>query len=371
MKKKIGILTLNGYNNYGNRLQNYALKCVIEKMGYEVETIIVDRKGKETDKVALLMNFRFSKIIKIIMNKLTSILFSRAIKIRENRFKLFSSKYLNETDWKINENIDYSMLSRKYEYFVFGSDQIWNPNIQYGSNYYFLPKIQKHKKVSYAASFGVDSIENKQEKENYAQWLLNFKAISVRENSGSRIIKDLIDIDVPIHVDPTMLLSSDEWLKSFDSSNLDSENSKYMLTLFLRDLGNKKSNKQKKEILRRTDLKVKRLNSFIDMESFVADPVEFIYLIKNASIILTDSFHVTVFAILFKIPFYVFPRKDGVNSRVITLLNKFNLLSRFITENKIRDKDEWFNIDFTNSTNILNSQKDLAFSYLNDSLQSK
>ena len=146
MMKKIAIITLNGYFNYGNRLQNYALQTFLESLGFEVETIRLNKNGR-------------SEKIKSWLRPVKYKLAGKSIELsRQKVFKGFSKKFISETDKTYNTNDDLSELSNRYDYFVIGSDQVWNPSMNKTSTAYFADFAPQEKVISYAASFGISEL---------------------------------------------------------------------------------------------------------------------------------------------------------------------------------------------------------------------
>jgi len=125
--KRVGILTLNGYNNYGNRLQNYATQEVLKKLGFQVETILVDRTDPNSRKLSnrLRKISSINELCKKISNKIEYYLNKDIIKERQKTFLNFSKQNINETDYTISNNYIPNDLSNKYDYFIVGSDQVW------------------------------------------------------------------------------------------------------------------------------------------------------------------------------------------------------------------------------------------------------
>src|SRR5690625_3952158 len=241
--KKVGIITLNGYCNYGNRLQNYALQKTLEKMGYEVDTIINDTKKTQKksqtekrtvlDKVKSAATLPFSDLVKKVERKVTNRVFRERIKAKTDIFKVFAKKYINETDFSIAEDNIPENLADSYDYFIVGSDQVWNPHYQKGSSVEFLTFAPKSKRISYAASFGISSIPEEY-KQRYGTWLAEMNHISVREHAGAKIVKELTGRDVEVVVDPTLLLTKEEWLEISEPAS-DKPMKGYILTYFLGD----------------------------------------------------------------------------------------------------------------------------------------
>ena len=170
-------------------------------------------------------------------------------------------------------------------------------------------------------------------KDYYKERLLGIKYLSVREDTGKDIIENLTGReDIQVLVDPTMLLTSEEWNKVIKKPK-QLKTDKYILNYFLGEL----SDKRKQEIERIAKENNCEIINILDKNSpfYENGPSEFLYLEKNAFMICTDSFHSCVFAILFNRPFVVFDREDShvkMNSRLDTLLNKFNLKSKWFND---------------------------------------
>ena len=339
--KKVGIITLIDNNNYGNRLQNYAVQEILKKQDLEVETILnrIDLKGKKLFKV----KNKFRKLVKKIINKVENIIYSKNIKERRKNFLEFNKENIKNTENYISTNNIPESLNYQYDYFVTGSDQVWNPNLKRLTKLELLGFADPHKRISFAASFAVNQIseENKKTLENY---LNNFKAISVREEMGKKIIEDTIDRkDVKVIVDPTMLLKKEEWEQVMKEPKNCPK--KYILNYFLGKLP-KSYKKSIDKIAKENNCEIINI---LDKKSrfYSSGPAEFLYLEKNAFLVCTDSFHSSVFAILFNRPFCIFERKEKIesmNSRLDTLLKKFDLEDRRyngnIPEECFQDKEE-------------------------------
>ncbi|TPE68975.1 polysaccharide pyruvyl transferase family protein [Halalkalibacterium halodurans] len=379
--KKIGIITLNGYFNYGNRLQNYAVQEVLKLFGYYVETLIVDiNKNQEKDKNRSL--FKKNNSIKErsfveIMDKINkkiwlSINKKNIEKARLNRteiFKKFTKDFINETDFRINENNIPSNLADDYEYFVTGSDQVWNPDYMSGSSIYFLTFAPKEKRIAFSPSFGVSEIPFKYQS-NYKKWIREIEHLSVREDAGAKIIKDLTGKDAKVLLDPTMMLTKEKWL-SISSRPKNVGSTKYLLTYFLGGVPREYRDEINK-IVKDNNLEIINLANIKDSETYQTGPSEFIQYINSASVFCTDSFHGAVFSILLETPFIVFQRKGNspsMYSRIDTLLNTFDLNSR--KASNIITNEEIFNIDFSHIPEILEYERNKTLTYLSKALGGK
>ena len=307
--KKIGIITINDNNNYGNRLQNYAVQKIIENMGekaYSIENYIQYNSRKHF----LLKKIRYRN-------------FSRNFSennIRAERFREFN-KLITYYDGIYCPFKKYKML----DYVFSGSDQVWNPEFA-ADDATLLRYFPSHKRIAIAASFGVSTIPNNKIKK-YSDELSKFKAISVREEDGAEIVKNLTKKDVEILIDPTMMLSAEEW-RDISNPLTNLPRGKYILTYFLSE-----KNEDAKKFINelKKEYHVIALNDDEDEIARDAGPQEFLYLFDHADLILTDSFHACVFSVLFNKPFIVYDRKNsgsGMNSRIDTLLIKFNLMRK-------------------------------------------
>lgn len=369
--RKVAIITLNGYFNYGNRLQNYALQETLKSLGFEVETIMVERKrNNSVSNKTLIDKIKEKNIIElfsIMQNKVEKYLYKNKLNHHRTQiFKDFSLRYIAETDYSIfSQNIPKD-IANQYDYFITGSDQVWNPNYTGASPIEFLTFAPKNKRISYAASFGISEIPA-QHINNFRTWLSEMEHLSVREEAGAKIIKDLTGRDALVHVDPTMLLTKDEWL-SISEIPSNKPKKPYLLTYFLGDIPNKRMNKLK-EIARKNDLEIVHLAQIKDRIPYLSGPSEFIDYINSASVFCTDSFHGAVFSILLNRPFIVFDREGktpSMNSRIDTLLNKFKLESRKI-EN-IKFNSQVFEIDYSHIPPILEVERNKSLDYLKKAL---
>ena len=321
----VRILTLIGDYNIGNKLQNYALSFTISKYN-NVETV---------------WNTSIKKFFKRIINR-----FIYRNK-RNHNFIIFSRKYIKEKRFIKSENANY----------IIGSDQVWNYNFA-DLEWFFGNKLDKGVLNSYAASFGIDSIPDNL-KDKYVEGLSKFKNISVREESGKILAEKLTDRnDIEVVLDPTMLLSGEEWdLISKRPKKLDLiKNERYILTYFLGNLSEERKQVIDK-IAKENDCHVINLLDSSDL-FYNYGPSEFLYLEKHAFLICTDSFHSSVFAIIYGRPFIVYDREqdgfDNMGSRIDTLLEKFNLEDR--KYNGVLTNDD-LKINYDNAYKILEKEK--------------
>ena len=364
---KVAIYTITNGTNYGNKLQNYALQRVLEKKDIEVETLL--NKCSAFDFKLSLKDILKRKIDGYKAKKKNA-KYKKVIEGREKSFEEFKSKYIKFSDIVINNNYDSPEINDRYDYFVCGSDQIWNPNFLSNANANFLSFAKEEKRIAYAPSIAVDEVPKKRVEE-YTNYFKMIPHMSVREKQGAKIIKDLTNMDVPVLLDPTMLLTKEEWEQLEEKPNLDYNlDEPYMLTCFLG-----KISKERKQffvdISEKFGLKLINLTQLDYEKEYMLNPSHFLYLVHNAKLMITDSFHACVFSILYNTPFYVLQREDvwlSMNSRMDTLLGTFNLKDRKTNENIDNISLE---CDYTHIQEILEYERKRSEEFLNNALKLK
>lgn len=380
--KKIGIFTLNGNINYGNRFQNYAAQKFLENFGYEVETIrykrkIIDNNNSKSILEKIKQHILEENIFEYIRFKLNKIANKKNIykeqellETRANNFSEFSTKYIQETDYILNQtiiddNLKKNNLDNEYITFFVGSDQVWNLDNKEFSEFYFLPFINKNKRNSLSASFGISEIPEKYKK-NYTNRLNGLNNISVREESACKIIRDLTGRSSTLLLDPTFLLTQSDWGKIASKGT---KNKRYILTYFL---GRKTAEYKKiiENFSKNENLDVINLNDITSPDYYVIAPDQFLALIKEASFVFTDSFHGVAFSIIFRKPFMAVDRIDmnvNMNTRIISILNQFNLSNRYYRKNNIK-ASKWMDIDYTNANQVIENNRKIADKFVGESL---
>lgn len=362
---KIAVITLNGNSNYGNRLQNYALQVFLKKYSNEVETIWHDKQIKF--KLKDIINLK--DIIKFIINRkgyknyLKEKFLIEFIKIYD--IGRFSQKYI---DIRFNNNLE--KVSNEYDYFIVGSDQVWNPYFwskKYNhANIRFLKFVPKEKRIAYAASIAIPSIP-KDKEEFFKDSLNEMKAISMREKAGAELVKKLTGRDVPVVVDPTILLSKEEWQK-IELVPEWYHGEKYILTYFLGNPSPIIENLAKKN-----NWKIYNLMDINNLDLYASRVEEFVYLIEHAKLVATDSFHACVFSILMNTPFLVVNRQQkgvaDMTSRIDTLMELFGYQDRYIVNGKCNLSDEEIlHMDFSNVKVIQEREIERSTAYMKKAL---
>lgn len=371
---KIAIITITDGQNYGNRLQNYAMQQVLKKTGAEVCTL--QRRTSRDIKGMKKIKADFKYLAKSILGKPRD----KWRRIRKKRFQNFNEKYICFSEEILEQNQAPVGLKDEYDYFLCGSDQVWNAHfdiIREDIKNYLAFFASHEQKIAYAASFGGSDIADGYE-QIFSQYLSDFKAIGVREISGVKLVNEICSNQKPeVVLDPTMMLEKNEWEKIAKRPKSIHEE-KFIVTYFLSgrdrkiDLYIKKLEEKYKCRTHNLDIEFKLDNEISNPEDYIVTPDEFIWLIGHAECVLTDSFHATVFAILFHKPFCVFGRRaseDGnkMGSRIETLLGKFGLLEYY---GSLEDMNIYPRLyETSNVEKILGDERKKSWDFLKSALE--
>ena len=354
---KVSIVSLYGYFNYGNRLQNYAVQEILKGLGCNT-TVIYIQTIKERIREQL-KRFYFSKAVGILIRP-EPVLKNKYI--RQKIFEDFNKKNILTKRYTAIDKIDDA------DFFVLGSDQVWNPK-RYNDvkkELFFLTFTESEKKICLAPSFGLSKLPENW-KPYFAEKLNSFPMLSVREYSGAKIINELIGREAEVLIDPTLMIDKQEWLRlARKPKNMKIED-KYILNYFIGDFP-ESAVKKGEELAIDMNYKVYNLLDPESTELYAAGPAEFLYLIEYASLVQTDSFHACVFAFLFGRPFLVHARegKDpDMFSRLETLLSKFNLERKYV-ENGI--ENEVFECDYQLGYEKLEGERKKVLDFLKESM---
>lgn len=341
IKMKIGIITWFSYNNYGTKLQAIALQKYLKNLGHNVKMInfippesIENSFGKKERKsIFKKISGKYHNIWeKIAYQKFRDDFILKKDKLEKIIFKSC------ELTTKICSDEEYIAICNEFDILVCGSDQIWNPNWYH--KYYFadFEKIQTER-ISYAPSFGVELIPDDIRNE-LKMSLLKFQKITVRENTGGKIVQMILGNNPEVVVDPTLLLSADEWNEFLDIG--EDVNKPYAVCYLLGKNMNHwhaitryvKDKKLKLRIIPQYGRDYFR-NGEILSDAGVED---FVKNISKAEVVFTDSFHATVFSVLYQRQFYTFERfkeddNSSQNSRVKDFLERLDLSYNLIPFN--------------------------------------
>lgn len=367
--KKLGICACYQHKNYGSQLQSYATTVELARRNIDFEII---RYKKKTTPLLLIKSlprllnpiFINDRIIETSQKKMMLKLHPQLAqdnavrnaafdKFSQSRFKKLSPVYYGYEQLKEQ--------SKKYTAVMVGSDQLWSPS-GITSNFYNLMFADNNTvKISYATSFGVSQINPRYHK-IYNTFLNRLNFISVRENSGKKIVEELSSNKAEVVCDPVILLDAEQWLKEIPNKRLYDE--PYIFAYFLgksaeyRDAVTKFAKQKGLKIVTEPhmDSYNKADENFGDYTPFDIGPAEFVNLIRNAEYVFTDSFHGSVFSMLYQKHFLVFNRysdnsSSSKNSRIDSFCKNYGLSDRRYNgniadvENKINYEDVLGKVD--------------------------
>ena len=325
---KTGTVTWISFRNFGTYLQAYALQKALLNLGCE-NKVIDDAKVVAAFPKKKFSPIRMLRSIPWLCPKRAE--FNRKSAQAAALYEHFKNTYIDQDkSWQNREE-----LAAAYDTFIAGSDQIWSPTSCFDDFYYL--GFTDRTKVAYAPSLGT-TVYPQDRVEMAKPFLEKFDSLSVREPQGAELLKTKFGLDAQVVADPTVLLTREEW-ESIATEQTPQEKP-YVLCYFL--TYNKAYIDYAKEYCRRRGLAMKLLVVRHDFVGLGADevytgPIGFLNAVKGAETVLTDSFHATIFSMLFEKQFYTFKRfKDGTagsqNSRIENLLAKVGLAERFLDE---------------------------------------
>lgn len=351
--KKIGVVTMFGNSNYGCLLQCYAVKTILRKYGYESEILVPVRH---------IYIEAFRKYIMKVIRNLYGLISRTPRHYIYNRLYMMDSFIKTNLDWKYvsTSKLKNGNLNDTYASFCVGSDQIWNPYcIEYDPEIVFLPFVDNSHKLAIAPSIAVENVPNKFIYD-CQKYLVDFSYISVREKSSAQLLESILGRHVPFMIDPTLMLDKCDWDRIADQSRI-KEDGDYLVTYFLGEL-NLERRKIVEGISKKYHLKVISMLDLNDKLHYAISPAEFLYLIKNAKLVCTDSFHATVFSLIWEKAFWVFSKEVGGKlandngSRVENLLELYGQGDRLLFQNRIESLDKTFDINFENKSDFIESR---------------
>lgn len=306
MMIKVGIITLPGRFNYGNRLQNYATSRILAGLGLETTsfTLVLPKPVKQ--------GLRFAKWV-----------LGRPLPMPHE--KQMTSERLAAFD-RFNERISLRVVTRSgiarlegcYDLFVTGSDQVWNPNYIHRKEWwYFLEFTDRTKRIALSPSIGLDTLDADQATV-VAKGVSGFDRLSVRESRGAELIKECAGIDAKVICDPTLVLPPEEWRAVTDDCLTPAN--PYVFTYLLGGVGESAA-RILDEVTAHGKLPIVPLSDRQKPKEPDAGPAEFISLIDNAAHVVTDSFHAAVFSSILQTPLTIVRREGGASmfSRLETL----------------------------------------------------
>jgi hypothetical protein len=343
--KKVGgvVIMHPNHNNYGTALQGLATTIIFSKMGYTLRIIRYNKRRSLFELIKLLPNLIKTGVLTSLRENLKkklkmkfNIHYASCIAKRTRKCNEFKAKYFEPLcDYYTGWN-NLCQGSKNYDVIFVGSDQVWSPMSLYSGFYNLMFVDSTVPQFSYSSSFGRSTIMPHQI-EGVRTFLNKMDAISVRESSGAKIVKDLTGRYAEIVADPTLLLSSNDWKDLIANSNCKVDEP-YILCYML---GPRQDNRDSvRDISKALGLKVVTFNhmdcfidvdeGFGDINNYDCDCLDFLKLLLNAEYVLTDSFHCSVFSILFHKKFLTYYRiipedAKSTHSRIDNLLKMTSL----------------------------------------------
>lgn len=365
--KKIGVVTIYGNNNMGNKLQAYATMRLYRSLGYDV-TIINHIERELCFKLTITMWIKMTVIT--ALSRLCPILHPQSS--RKRLFTDFTADYLIPAETVSMRRVP-ANLKERYDFFSVGSDQVWHnwSRTPEELDFFFLRFADKRQRLCLSPSFGLERVPESETKA-YRDGLNGFPRLSCREASGVELIRALTGRDAALLPDPTMALPAEEWA-CLERKPSYSVPERYVLSYMLG------------EIHPETMDAVSRYASSLHMDVIninddgsknkpkyyaATGPREFLYLIRHASLVCTNSFHGMVFSILFRRHFVCFEREDvsltgNMGNRAVTLLDKFHLGSR---RYGILSNEDLLSTDYAGAEETLSLERERILDYLREAL---
>jgi hypothetical protein len=344
---RVGIVSLFGLYNFGNRLQGYAVNSILESLGVRPTTIVASRK--------LGLSVLKSRVLAVSERVKPG----SVIAARHRRFQQFVS----------DQHVEYillpsqiSRLHRRFDWFVVGSDQVWHPRADLYPGTKLLEFSRPEQRIALAPSFGVTELPAV-ESEMYRLALGGFEHLSVREQEGADLVEGLTGARPQVLPDPTIGLPREEWERVAHSGSRPQD--RYVLLYFLGGIRD-----QDREAVEAAATRLRaRLINLTDQSSpfWASGPQDFLSLIRGAELVLTDSFHASIFSTVFEVPFYVFHRDERVStySRIATLLRTLGLERH---EAGHLHEDTLLDQDFASARRALQVQRSELLQYMRTSL---
>ena len=374
---KVGILTFHNAHNYGAALQAYALKMCIQKMGHDV-TIVNYRNPKIEEQYPKQLRPKFTKKIlnpknwkQFVYDTIRGIYGQKAWSRQWTAFDQFITEKLLDNDNRLISINDFERLHK--DIYILGSDQIWSSFLTGTLDPVYFGKFKKKEKViSYAASLANGKIAENEEK-TFVDWVKNIDTISVREEKLADQLRKLTGREIVTVVDPTLLLKADDYEKisrterKLPDGKLPTEE-KYVFAYFV--VEEKAVEECAKKVAGKLGLQLIELHYYhmpeIGAANQFADfgPGDFLTYIKNAEIVITNSFHGTVFSIIYGRPFYSVYKKNG---RVDNLLEFLQIPEKHVSS--ADEIDEITEIHYEDVHKRLAEYRESSLQFLRENLK--
>lgn len=369
--EKIGIITFHNSYNCGSMLETFAMQKTIEKIGYDATVIDFSSDGQKELYKPLFKCCSFKNVIKNVL------LLPHIARLKRNNssYESFKNKYFKLTSYMTSKE---TFLRLDFDIVIAGSDQIWNVTIPDFDDVYFLSWDGPYKRISYAASFGAKNpfLYYRQPDKLY-KYLMRFNAISVREKNAVKWLgESLPEKKVSLVLDPTLLLNGSDYLPIIDDACVPEEPYLFFYAPSFKSDICKLVRKIAHSIGARVvtwsakSYYVKGIYRYGFALPKTENPAVYLSLIKNASLVITTSFHGTIFSTIFERPFYVVKNGDmyGDDDRVKTLLDELKLSERLIECFFDKEKDYSEKLDYSESKKAISRLRENSISFLRENI---
>lgn len=371
--KRIGIVTNFDRYNYGNRLQNYAVQTVLEKLGFACRTLVpaAQYTPPAAERLALAVKAAAYAVAPAWVAKTHPDIARRCNIDAFNRNIHFDAV-------KCEQNCLPTSLANDYDYFVTGSDQVWNPHFwktalgsdEAGFNNDLLCFARPEQRACFAPSIGIDALPPEWNDRFRDLWN-SYKCVGVREDAGARLIAELTGReDVQVMADPTLMLDASDWDKVAREQKAKPKKG-YVLYMLLGKASAEIPDETRRYLFamaKRKGWENVTLFARQRPQIFSSGAGEFLDLVRNAELVVTDSFHCSVFSFLYNRPFVVFKRRiEKYNidmfSRIDTLL-KLLALDEKRPENQLWDEEHLFACNYEQGRANLQKARESTLSFL-------
>lgn len=369
---KLALLSFHTAANYGASLQAYALQKFLQDKGYDCEYInyVNDSRAREYSMswhiIDSLRRGQWKSAVAYLLG-------SPFLNLRKYRFNKFYSQYLRKTEKIYRTSAEAEELNGRYDKFIVGSDQVWNPACN-GDDAAFLLNFvhDDERRVSYSSSFGLAKIDE-QRQSVYRDNLTRFASIAVREQIGVELVRQLTGREAKLVIDPVLLLSKEQWDSLLDGkheaapfvfsyTNQERQVQQFNALIHQSHFGNMRHYK-----LSRYTSPKDFLNPKVKV-AYTMSPQDFLRYINEAQLVATASFHCTAMCILFNKPFVCFLTGDeGKDERLKTLLTTFGLLDRVYSE-RMTIEQVCAPIDYNEVNKLLILKRHESAAYLDEAI---
>lgn len=361
-EKIIALVTCYYQKNFGSQLQAFATQEALDKLEVKNETIFFDGLRPEVNRAK--MKYFLSRVFDIntVKDKMATVRkfvaakrnpeYARDLALRNEMFNQFASTRFHLSK-QYNSKSEITQAAHEFSAFLVGSDQLWLPS-NIAGDYFTLNMVPDDvPKIALATSFGISELPKKYGLKA-RRFLKRIEHVSVRETSGQKLVNKWADRDVPVVCDPTVMFTAQEWSKALSTKDSGSRFADGQNYIFVYFLGN---NPWERDVVRKvrketglgivqlahSDEYIKSDEGFADFTPYNVGPKEFVELIRDAEYVFTDSFHCSVFSMLYHKIFFTFPRysQDGTvstNGRLYSLLSLVHQESRLV---KKQDVESW------------------------------